>query len=355
MATPVQKQQAQSFLGQVYQDVLTKVGSLFPEKVKQGFQAGVDLMSPQARAELRDESGERILSSISNYSTFSPKFKKELQQVKGITFQETPQEFLGAYAARLLTDVGSDSTRHLYWRYNHPMAIADTIVEKAAGPAYQKLNPTQKAAIGIAVGAPTAASLGIFDITNPGELFRAKGFSQSYAEEGSEDRRETTQPGLELAERIFLGRQGRPLKYETAKEDIPSLTPERYSQYMKGYYQDKGITGLGLIKFTPENLQGEPEARIVGFPVGLQAVGALAGGATALRGAIKSQPPFVTELKGKQEITRSVPGATRRIAGITLAGSLGGALAGNLINRAIASMNNNPEKLPSTYEYQQNM
>jgi hypothetical protein len=352
MVTPVQKQKAQSFLGQVYQDALAGIGGLFPQKVKQGFQAGVELMSPQARAELRDESGERILSSISNYSTVSPKFKKELAEVKGITLQDTPQQFLGAYAARILTDVGTDSTRHLYWRYNHPMAIADTIIEKAAGPSYQMLNPTQKATVGLMVGAPTAASLGVFDITNPGELFRPKGFAQSYAEEGSEDRRESTQPGLELVERMFLGRQGRPLKYETAKEDIPDLTKERYSNYMKNYYQDKGITGLGLVKFTPENLQGEPEARIVGFPIGLQSVGALAGGATALRSAMKSQPPVITEMRGTQEIRRRVPGATRRAAGITLAGSLAGALAGNLTNKAIASLNNNPERLPDTLEYQ---
>jgi len=355
MASPAQKQKAQSFLGQVYQDTLTGIGNLFPEKVRQGFQAGVELMEPQARAEVRDDKGERILSSISNYSTASPKFKKELAEIKGITLRERPQEFLGAYAARLLTDAGTDSTRHIYWRYNHPMAIADTIVEKAAGPSYQLLNPTQKAAAGLMVGAPTAASLGVFDVTNPGELFRPKGFAQSYAEQGSEDRRESGQPGLELVERMFLGRQGRPLKYETAKQDIPDLTKERYSQYMKNYYQDKGVTGLGLVKFTPENLQGEPEARIVGFPIGLQSVGALAGGATALRGALKSQPPVVTEIKGGQEIKRRIPGATRRAAGITLAGSLAGGLTGNLINKAIASMNNNPERLPDTLEYQPGM
>lgn len=355
MPTPQQRQKAQSALGEFYQGALEAAGNLFPEKVRKGFQAGVDLMSPQARQELVDESGNRILSSISNYSTLSPNYKKELEQVKGITFRGTPQEFLGAYAARLLTDTGTDSTRHIYWRYNHPMAIADTIIEKAAGPAYQQLNPTQRAAVGLMVGAPTAASLGVFDLTNPGELFRSKGFAQSYAEEGSEDRRESSQPGLELAERMLLGRQGKPLKYETAKEDIPSLTKERYSNYMQNYYQDKGITGLGILKFTPENLQGEPEARIVGFPIGLQAVGALAGGATALRGALKSQPPVVTEMRGSQEIRRSVPGATRRAAGITLAGSLAGALTGNLINQAIASVNNRPDNLPSTFSYQQNM
>ena len=43
-------------------------------------------------------------------TVFGPKFKQELKQ-EGITFGQKPQEFLGAYAARLLTDVVTDGTR----------------------------------------------------------------------------------------------------------------------------------------------------------------------------------------------------------------------------------------------------
>jgi len=302
------------------------VGKIIPQSVKAGFATGVETMAEQ-----------KALSPSTRYSVFSSKFPQQLAE-KGVTVGQKPGEFLGAYAARVLTDIGSDSSRQVYWRYNHPMALADRAVEQIAGTAYGELDPTQKALVGLAVGAPVAASLGTMDLTNPGELFRPKGFSQSYAEEGSQDRRETAQPGLEFVERVVLGRQGRPLKYETAQEDIPSLTPERYGRYMQNYYQDRGLAGLGLVKFTPENLEGYPEARIVGFPVGLQAVGAVAGGATAMRQALK-QPGLSTGGK----------------AGITLAGSLIGAATGNLINKAIASAQNHPEKLPSTYEYQQNM
>lgn len=367
MAVPGRPEQAQTFLrraADAYNSAMHSVGDLMPTKIKKGFQSGVELMAPESRREITDEQGNRILSSISNYSTFSPNFKKELKNVKGISFTETPQEFIGAYAARLLTDAGTDSTRHLYWRYNHPMAIADKLIEKAAGPAYKQFNPTQKGLVGLAISAPTVASLGQIDITNPLEQFRSKGFAQTYAEEGAEDRRETGQPGTELLERLFLGRQGRPLKYETAKEDIPSLTPERYSNYMKNYYQDKGITGLGLIKGTMENLEGVPEARIVGFPIGLQAAGALAGGAMALRGALQTRPPVVTTKERRvisypggssrvveQDVNTRVPMATRKTASIALAGSLAGALVGNLTNQAIASLNNHPENLPSTNEY----
>ena len=316
------QQKAKGPLVGAYENLVSYIGNLIPG-AKEGAKVGIDVMK-----DAQDQGAYR-------YSLFSKQYPKDLSN-RGVTLQETPGKFLGAYAARVLTDIGTDSSRHIYWRYNHPMAIADKVVEKIAGEPYAQLGPTQKAAVGLAVGAPVSASLGIYDITNPGELFRQKGFAQSYAEQGSEDRRESAQPGLELAERMVLGRQGRPLKYETAKEDIPDLTKQRYGNYMRGFYQDKGITGLGLVKFTPENLQGYPEARIVGFPVGLQAVGALAGGATAMRQALK-QPGMSTRAK----------------AGITLAGSLAGGLTGNLMNQGIA-MANRP-KLPTVNEYQPEM
>ena len=36
---------------------------------------------------------------------------------------ETPVQLAGAVGARLLTDVGTDASRHLYWRYNHQWLI----------------------------------------------------------------------------------------------------------------------------------------------------------------------------------------------------------------------------------------
>jgi len=50
-------------------------------------------------------------------------FYKELSS-QGIT-AKTPAQMTGAVAARLLTDLGENGTRKMYWRYNHPMAIAD--------------------------------------------------------------------------------------------------------------------------------------------------------------------------------------------------------------------------------------
>ena len=254
---------------------------------------------------------------------------------------ENVGEFLGAYAARVSTDILSDGTRQFYWRYNHPLAIGQKIVEQAVPQLGDIKSPVQRALVTGAVGAPTAASLGIFDVTNPGELFRPKGYSQSYAEKGSQDRRKTAEPGMELFERFFLGRRGRPLKYETAKKDIPDLTPERYGQAMRSQYQDRGVLGLGLLKGTTANIEGYPEIRVVGFPVGLQAVGATAGGIAGLKTAASQN--LLTNRGSKTQRFKA--------AGMTLAGALGGAATGKTLNMAIASANR--PKYLTTSDYMQ--
>jgi len=318
------------------------------QDIKTGWQAALNYMNYRASPEIVNN----VVLRAPDYrhSVFDPRFNKAIREgtkivtdagTKVITQPLTkPGEFLGAYSARLLTDVGTDSTRQFYWRYNHPMALAEKAIEQVVPQLADIQDPTKRAAITLGISVPVAASLGTFDITNPGELFRPRGYAQRYAEQGSEDRRETVEPGIELFDRFFLGRRGEPLKYETAKEDIPSLTPERYKNVLQSQYQDRGLLGLGIVKGTMENMEGYPEVRVVGFPVGLQSVGALAGGTLAAREAFKP-------VKGR------APLKTRTKAGITLAGSLAGALTGNMVNRAIASMNNSPEKLPSTMEYQQ--
>ena len=154
----IQRQKAQSFLGELYQQVLSGVGNLAPQKMREGFEEGADIIAAQ-RTPVVDQDGNTIQSAIKSYSVFDPRFKKALKKDANITFREKPQEFIGAYAARLLTDVGSDSTRHAYWRYNHPMAMADEVVSRVGGEPYRQLSPTKKAAVGLAVGAPTAASM----------------------------------------------------------------------------------------------------------------------------------------------------------------------------------------------------
>lgn len=269
-------------------------------------------------------------------TVFGPKFKQELAQ-QGITLRQKPQEFLGAYSARLLTDVVTDGTRAVWWALNHPNALADKAARGALGKAATKeLGVLGTGLVMTAAVAPAVAASGAYDITNVGEMFRPKGFAQSYAEEGSEDRRQTSQPVPELFERFFLGRTGRPLAYEEAKKDIPDLTPERYGNFLRSYYQDKGF--LGVLKATPENLQGVPEARLLGYPVTIPSVLGVAGGALAAGATARN-------VAGRGKLGKSIAAG--------LAGSFGGVLTGNVINEAIATANR--PKLPTTTEYTQNV
>ena len=295
------------------------------------------------------------------------KYHRELKDL-GVSFSKTPVQAVGAFGARLATDIANDGTRGIYWRYNHPLAALQTVTENTiksavGAEAYEQLGKSRTGAMAAAVALPATALAGNYNILNPGELFRPRGYAQTYAEEGSEDRRETAQPGLELFERFFLGRQGRPLKYETAKEDIPDLTPERYSNFMRNYYQDKGL--LGLAKFTPENLEGVPEARVLGYPINIASVATAAGGLAGTAIGLRSKQQgrsVVTQggLPGIAPDTASVKttptyakGLTRRgLAGGAI-GATAGAVTGTLINAAIA--NANRPKLPTMAEYTQEM
>ena len=144
-----------------------------------------------------------------------------------------------------------------------------------------------------------------------------------------------------MFERFFLGRRGRPLKYETAKQDIPDLTPQRYAKALRNQYQDRGVLGMGLLKGTTENIEGYPEIRVVGFPVGLQAVGATAGGIAGGRTAQKLG--LINPIASRKSIIKG--------AAVTLAGSLGGAATGKTLNMAIASANR--PKYLTTSDYMQ--
>ena len=294
------------------------------------------------------------------HGVFDPRFAKDMfEGTQGYTTQEgstisgtrklkNPAEFLGAYGARLATDLGSDSSRQFLWRYNHPMALAElggnAVIGEEGMKRLDSLTPTQKAGImSVSVGMPAFASMGTIDPTNPGELFRPKGFAQNYPGVGSDDRRKTQHPGLEAIDRFVLGRRGRPLKYSEAKKDIPNLTPQKYSQFLRDYYQNKGVTGLGLFKFSGENLEGHPEARVLGFPIGLQGVSAVAGGAIGARTGLNP----AANAAGVKPLIKP-----RNIALRGGAGALAGMAVGKLTNMAIASANR--PKYPSTYEYTQN-
>lgn len=284
------------------------------------------------RAYLKGEYNPSILKDIPG---LKGEYHQQLNSL-GVSMADTPTQAVGAFGARLLTDLTNDGTRGIYWRYNHPLALLEKGAEAAIGKeAYKQLGPTKTGLITAAVVAPATALAGAYDITNPAQMFRPKGFAQSYAEEGSEDRRETSQPTPELFERFFLGRTGRPLNYETAKADIPSLTPERYGNYLRNYYQDKGF--LGLVKATPENLEGVPEARMLGYPITIPSVTTAIGGIAGASAAIRTAPLVKTSFK------RGLAGA--------VGGAATGAMLGNLANAALAAKPVE-RQLPTTAQYE---
>lgn len=293
----------------------------FIDRIKKGFESGREVTRElvgfkPGTDEYRDAYGK---------SSLSPKFYQKLVKEQNITPLQNPAEFAGAYASRLLVDVANDGTRSYWWRYNHPLAVVDRATNLALNAAGVSSEPTARAVVKGAIGIPAASQMGTYDITNPEEQFRPKGYAQSYAPVGAKDRRETGQPVQEMFERFFLGRTGRPLKYSTAKEDIPDLTPQRYGNYMNYLYQDKGVGNLGILKGTMENLQGVPEARLIGFPVSIPTATTAVGGTV---GAIAGS---------KLGTTVGRPGIGAATGTVT--GSAIGIAAGKLANRLIAEAN----------------
>lgn len=279
-------------------------------------------------------------------------------RAQGVSLRETPVQAIGAFGTRLVTDLTNDGTRGVYWRYNHPLAILDTGIENtmkyvAGKDAYKDLGKTRTGLMAASVAIPTTIMSGAFNVLNPGEAFRATGYAQTYSPEGTDDRRQTEQPVQELFDRFFLGRQGPPLKYETAKAEIPSLTPERYANFMQNYYQDRGF--LGLIKATPENLEGIPEARMLGYPVNIATATTALGGLAGLAAGVRKAPTKTVPGRGyRQHTTETVrTGLTRRGLIGGAAGALAGAAVGATINAAIAQANR--PKLPTVAEYSEEM
>lgn len=322
----------------MFQDLLNSLGG-----VKEDLMAGARKSSEASRkAYIAGERYPSILKEIPGVSKAAQvirgtrdTYHAELNKL-GVSMQETPVQAVGALGARLLTDLTNDGTRGIYWRYNHPLAIFSAGAEAAIGKeAYRQLGPTKTGLITASIVVPATAMTGAYNILNPGQAFRPTGFAQTYAAEGSDDRRETQQPVTEMFERFFLGRTGRPLKYETAKQEIPSLTPERYGNYLRNYYQDPGL--LGVIKATPENLQGVPEVRMLGYPVTIPSVTTAVGGIVGAGAAIRTAPLI------KNSFRRGLAGA------ITGAGA--GAILGNLANAVLAAKPDE-QQLPTTAQYE---
>ena len=290
-----------------------------------------------------------------------PDFRKELKE-KGLS-KKTPLQSAGAYTARTSADLMTDESRKFYWRFNHPLAIADEALKGTVDPT-KGLNKYEKGLIGLAALQPAVAVAGAYDPTNIAELGRPKGFKQNNPRE--DDKTKTANPSTELFQRFVQGRTGRPLAFADAQKEIPNLTKRRYANYLNFLYNNPDPLGKatgGFIKTTRENLQGNPEARFLGYPVSIPAVTSAIGGIAGARLAFETSSQVTKEklmdAKTKKEVVQySRPQFQQkgygRLIGRGLAGGLAGGvsgiLAGKLINQVLSRSEN--DKQPPMHPYQ---
>tara|TARA_R100000995_G_scaffold72113_1_gene40823 strand:+ start:305 stop:1375 length:1071 start_codon:yes stop_codon:yes gene_type:complete len=293
-------------------------------------------------------------------TAYDPQFKKFLKTA-GVD-KDKPLKLGGAYLARALGDITTDETRKFYWRFNHPLAIADEMLQKTVDPT-KSLNRYEQGIIGLAALQPAVAVTGAYDPTNLLELGRPKGFKQNNPTQ--EDKTKTVNPSTELFQRFVQGRTGRPLKFSDAQKEIPNLTKKRYANYLNFLYNNPDPLGKatgGFIKTTGENLQGNPEARFLGYPVSIPSVTSAVGGIAGARMAIASSPDvqkikqesLLKEQKVKTELAVPQTASKRRkLMGRAMVGGIAGAvpgiIAGKLINQALSR--SELDKQPTMHPY----
>jgi hypothetical protein len=236
-------------------------------------------------------------------------------------------------AARVGRDLMFDGSRTPYWLLNHPLAglsILSQMGSTAAGltPNYRQMHkemkkqgapdptraqidaefarrmefrhsgveppdgaPRRGLPSGVAAGvmpllAATAMveASGNHDLMNLAQGGRTKGYAAVLPKNGSLT--ETSNIPLELLLRYVVGRSGRLLPWEQFTQERPDVSPEDYAGARRDQF-DRGPLGIGLIKGTTRNLNGEPEYTMMGFRVPMSAaatgLGAIGGGIAGSR------------------------------------------------------------------------
>jgi Ni,Fe-hydrogenase III small subunit len=166
-----------------FQQFLNQIGEL-----KKKAAAGASASAEASRlAYLQGERNPTILKEAPGLKNLTQQQYHQNLQKLGISFKETPVEATAAFATRLMTDLTNDGTRGIYWRYNHPLAVLEAGAKAAIGEdAYAALGPAKTGLITASIAVPVTAVAGAYNILNPGEMFRPKGFAQAYAAEGKQ-------------------------------------------------------------------------------------------------------------------------------------------------------------------------
>jgi len=310
---------------------------------------------------------DRITSLLKD-SAFNPDGYGQVFSKQGLG----PGEKAAYVAGRVAHDILTDGTRVPYWALNHPLAITGLAGEAAAtgaglAPNYAALREdlesrgetASRSAIdaefarrngfyhaGEGTGVPltlaryaipalaTGAMTQLSGNTNYLNLLgggRTPGFQAVLPVEG--DPTQSSNPLLELAARYAFGRTGRVLPWEAFHAERPDVSFDDYERYAAHQF-DKGFLGLGLMKGTTRNLDGEAEGTLMGFRVPLSAATAAAGAiGGGVLGAQNADAIINEQMRQKVENLRPV--GHRRLAGATIGavlGAIGGKVTGRLAN-----------------------
>lgn len=307
--------------------------------------------------------------------------------------RDIPLESKAAYVAgRLAHDLLTDGSRMPYWALNHPLAItgvAGQEISDRAGlsPNYdvlrKELEAKNETATRAAIDAEFARRNGFYHAgegsgppltlaryaipalatavmtqasgnTNYLNLLgggRTPGFQAVLPVEG--DPTQTENPLLELGARYLFGRTGRVLPWEQFTAERPEVSYDDYKSYA-AYQFDKGPLGIGLIRATNRNLDGEPEVQAMGFRVPFSAATAAAGTmAGGYLGARHAESLINAELA---EQIKLPPGpGPRRLAGAVVGGvlgAIGGKVTGNLSNDLVIQPILNPRRVAAEEAWQ---
>jgi hypothetical protein len=294
--------------------------------------------------------------------------------------KDIPLDSKAAYVAgRAIHDLLSDGSRTAYWLLNHPLgalSVLSSMIEGPVGITPDKVaiarqletdgTPVNDDTInlehakrmgfshrGHIEGMPYEMARGVVplltaglltqlsgnhDMLNLAEGGRTKGYQAILPTEFNN--KETQSVPMELALRYITGRTGRLLPFEEFSAERPDVSKEDYDA-AKMHQWNKGLLGLGLLKGTARNIEGEPEFTMMGFRVPMSAAAAALGGLGGAVAGSKIANKLVVDQINKRaaEGNPMKPGGWRseghrRVIGAA-AGTLTGGLLGNLASRVV--------------------
>jgi len=156
-------------------------------------------------------------------------------------------------AGRVAGTFASDNMRNWWWRWNHPLGIANSLgdqIPRVAGMVNRLGKPKVVPSVlsGFALATALDLASGNTDPFNMAEGGRPKGYSAILP--SPEDPTKSLNMAMEIPLGYVTGRKGKLLPYEDFVKERPDVSPEKYQEYKD--YQGWNTPGLfGLEKANP--------------------------------------------------------------------------------------------------------